>query len=48
MDQVVPLLVALVLIFVAWKVLKGIVKTVALLVILAAAAYFVFGSGMMA
>jgi hypothetical protein len=47
MDGIVPLLVALVLIFVAWKVLKGIVKTVVLLVIAAAAAYFVFGSGMM-
>jgi mannose/fructose/N-acetylgalactosamine-specific phosphotransferase system component IID len=46
MDQVVPLLVALALVFVAWKVLKGIVKTVALVVILAAAAWFVFGSGM--
>jgi mannose/fructose/N-acetylgalactosamine-specific phosphotransferase system component IID len=47
MDQIVPLLIALVLMFVAWKVLKGIVKTVVLLVIAAAAAYFVFGSGMM-
>ncbi|MEO5707012.1 MAG: hypothetical protein ABIT10_06240 [Alteraurantiacibacter sp.] len=47
MDQVIPLLVALALIFVAWKVLKGIVKTVALVVILGAAAWFVFGSGMM-
>jgi hypothetical protein len=47
MDQIVALLIALVLIFVAWKVLKGIVKTVVLLVIAAAAAYFVFGSGMM-
>ena len=47
MDQIVPLLIALVLIFVAWKVLKGLVKTVVLLVIAAAAAYFVFGSGMM-
>jgi hypothetical protein len=48
MDQVVPLLVALALIFVAWKVLKGIVKTVVLLVLVAAAAWFVLGSGMMA
>ena len=37
------ILVALVLIVVAWKVFKGIVKTVALVVILAAAAIFVFG-----
>ena len=48
MDQLLPLLVALALIFVAWKVLKGIVKTVVLLVIVAAAAWFVFGSGMTA
>jgi hypothetical protein len=48
MEPVVPLLVALALVFVAWKVLKGIVKTIALVVILAAAAWFVFGSGMMA
>jgi hypothetical protein len=48
MEQVVPLLVALALIFVAWKVLKGIVKTVVLLVLVAAAAWFVLGSGMMA
>ncbi|WP_202393061.1 hypothetical protein [Alteraurantiacibacter buctensis] len=47
MEGIVPLLIALVLIVVAWKVLTGIVKTVALLVIVAAAAWFVFGSGMM-
>lgn len=48
MEQAIPLLVALALIFVAWKVLKGIVKTVVLLVLVAAAAWFVLGSGMMA
>ena len=47
LSSVVPLLVALALIFVAWKVLKGIVKTVVLVLLAAAAAYFVFGSGMM-
>ena len=48
MDQIVPLLVALALIVVAWKVLKGLVKTVALLVLVAAATWFVYGSGVMA
>jgi len=48
MDQIAPLLIALALIFVAWKVLKGLVKTVVLVVLVAAAAWFVFGSGMMA
>ena len=42
-EQIVPLLIAVVLIFIAWKVLKGIVKTVALVVILAAVAIWVFG-----
>ena len=42
-EQIVPLLIAVVLIFIAWKVLKGIVKTVALVVILAAVAIGVFG-----
>ncbi|MBB3990898.1 hypothetical protein [Croceicoccus naphthovorans] len=43
MDSLVVIIVALLAIFVAWKVLKGIVKTVALVVILVAAAIFVFG-----
>ena len=43
MEQIVPILIALVLIAIAWKVLKGIVKTVALVVILAAVAIWVFG-----
>ncbi len=46
MDPIVTALVAIVLIVIAWKVLKGIVKTVALVAILAAAALFVFGGGM--
>ncbi|MEN7537080.1 hypothetical protein [Aurantiacibacter flavus] len=43
MDQVIPILIALLLVVIAWKVLTGIVKTVALVVILALAAAFVFG-----
>ena len=43
-EQIIPLLVAVVLIAIAWKVLKGIVKTVALVAILAAAAIWVFGA----
>ena len=37
------IILALVAIVVAWKVFKGVVKTVALVVILIAAAIFVFG-----
>ena len=43
MDRIIPLLIALVLIAIAWKVFAGIVKTIVLLVILGAAALFVFG-----
>ncbi len=43
MDQILPIVIALILVVIAWKVLKGIVKTVALVVILALAAAFVFG-----
>lgn len=43
MESILPLIIALVLIVIAWKVLKGIIKTVALVVILAAAAFWVFG-----
>jgi len=42
-EPFIPILIALVLIAVAWKVLKGIVKTVALVAILIVAAVFVFG-----
>ena len=45
MELVVPIAVALVLIVVAWKMLKGLVKTVALVGILALAAFFVFRTG---
>jgi hypothetical protein len=41
----ITLIVALILIVIAWKVLKGIVKTVVLVLILLAAAGFVFSSG---
>ena len=37
--------VTLLLVFIAWKVLKGIIKTVALVAILAVAALVVFGGG---
>ncbi|MBY6013795.1 hypothetical protein KUV75_02615 [Qipengyuania gaetbuli] len=42
-SNLVYILVALVLIVVAWKVFKGIVKTMVLAAILIAAAIFVFG-----
>jgi hypothetical protein len=45
MELIVPLAVALVLVVVAWKLLKGLVKTLALVVILALAAWYVFGGG---
>ncbi|WP_168157296.1 hypothetical protein [Erythrobacter sp. QSSC1-22B] len=41
--DIVTIVVALVAIIIAWKVLAGLVKTVALLVILAIAAFVVFG-----
>ena len=44
-ELVIPAAVALVLIVVAWKVLKGLIKTVALVGILALAAFYVFQSG---
>ncbi len=44
-DLIVPFAIALVLVVVAWKVLKGAVKTVALVGILALAALYVFKSG---
>ena len=43
MEVVVPLVVALILVVLAWKLLKGLIKTVALVAILALAAVFVFG-----
>lgn len=44
-DLIVPIAVALVLVVVAWKVLKGLVKTVALIGIAALAAWYVFQTG---
>ena len=43
MELVLPLVVALVGIVIAWKLLKGLVKTVVLVAILALAAVWVFG-----
>ena len=45
MELVLPLVVALVGIVIAWKLLKGLVKTVVLVAILALAALYVFGGG---
>ena len=42
-EQIIPLVIALILVAIAWKVLKGIVKTVALVAILGVAAFYVFG-----
>lgn len=42
-NYIVVVVVALVGVFVAWKMLTGVVKTVVLLAILAAVAFFVFG-----
>ena len=44
-DLIVPVAVALVLVVVAWKVLKGVAKTVALVGIAALAALYVFKTG---
>jgi len=43
MDQILPIVIALLLIVLAWKFLKGVIKTVVLLAILVIAALFVFG-----
>ncbi|GGD76444.1 hypothetical protein [Croceicoccus mobilis] len=43
MEPFIPIIVALVGVIIAWKVLKGLVKTIALVAILAVAAIFVFG-----
>jgi len=45
MELLVPLAVALVLVVVAWKMLKGLIKTVALIAIAGLAAFYVFQSG---
>ena len=46
MDLVIPVVVALVGIVIAWKLLKGLIKTVVLVGILALAALYVFGGGL--
>jgi hypothetical protein len=43
MEFVVPIVVALIAILVSWKLLKGLVKTIALVAILVLAAVYVFG-----
>ncbi len=43
--DIITWVVALIAIIIAWKVLKGIIKTVALVAILAIAAFVVFGVG---
>ena len=43
---IITIIVALVAIVIAWKVLKGIVKTLALVAILVVAALVVFGGGL--
>jgi hypothetical protein len=45
MDLIVPIMVALVGVFIAWKLLKGLIKTVVLIGILALCAWWVFHSG---
>ena len=45
-DLIIPVVVALVGIVIAWKLLKGLVKTVVLVGILALAALYVFGGGL--
>jgi len=45
-DLIIPIVVALVLVVIAWKVFKGLIKTVVLVGILALAALYVFGGGL--
>jgi hypothetical protein len=45
MELVIPVAIALVLVVVAWKLLKGLIKTVALVGIAALAAFYVYQSG---
>ena len=45
MELFLPILIALLLVVIAWKLLKGLVKTVALVGILAVAAFYVFRTG---
>ena len=43
MELVIPIVVALVLIVIAWKLLKGLIKTIALIAIAVLAVLYVFG-----
>lgn len=43
MEQYLPILIALVLVVIAWKVLKGVAKTAVLVAILIAAGIYVAG-----
>jgi len=45
-SSLIVLIVALIAVAAAWKVLKGIVKTIALVVILLVAGIFVFGGSL--
>ena len=45
MELFFPIVIALLLIVIAWKLLKGLVRTVALVAIAGLAAYFVFRTG---
>ncbi len=45
MELIIPIAVALLLIVVAWKVFKGLVKTLALVAIAVLAVYYVYQSG---
>ncbi|UOR14776.1 hypothetical protein [Qipengyuania aquimaris] len=42
-NSIITIILALIAVVIAWKVFKGIIKTIALVVILIAAAIFVFG-----
>ncbi|MBY6128812.1 hypothetical protein KUW15_08810 [Qipengyuania aquimaris] len=42
-SSIITIILALIAVVIAWKVFKGIIKTIALVVILIAAAIFVFG-----
>jgi hypothetical protein len=44
-NLIVPVVVALVGVVIAWKLLKGLIKTVVLVAILALVAAYVFGTG---
>jgi hypothetical protein len=48
MELVVPLFIALILVVIAWKLLKGLIKTVALAGIAVLAGLYVFGTGWLA